>query len=357
MHGDLYDGSARLWHGATAPSLARAVRRSCARSGRARCVRSPPPPEERRGPRGRRHSKRRDAAAISHHYDVSNRFYELDPRPVDGLHLRGLPRRRRHPRGGAVREVRPRVPQARAASRACACSTSGCGWGGMVMHAAEHYGVEALGVTLSREQAEWAQQAIAEAGLTTAPRCATSTTATWPRAASTRSPRSGSPSTSARRSCPRTSRSCTASCSPRAGCSTTASRGPTTSARSSLPGRLHRPLRLPRRRAAGARLHRLGDARRRLRGAPRGEPARALRAHAGGVVGQPRRRTGTRPSPRSARRKARIWRLYMAGSRVVVRPRTTSSCTRCSACEDRRAGASGMPLRPDWERGRAVGAA
>ena len=42
----------------------------------------------------------------------------------------------------------------------------GCGWGGMVMHAAQHYGVRALGVTLSRRQAEWAQKAIAEAGLT-----------------------------------------------------------------------------------------------------------------------------------------------------------------------------------------------
>ena len=36
----------------------------------------------------------------------------------------------------------------------------GCGWGGMVRHAAEHYGVRALGVTLSREQASWAQERI-----------------------------------------------------------------------------------------------------------------------------------------------------------------------------------------------------
>ncbi|MFS8522958.1 MAG: cyclopropane-fatty-acyl-phospholipid synthase family protein, partial [Micromonosporaceae bacterium] len=41
----------------------------------------------------------------------------------------------------------------------------GCGWGGMVMHAARHHRVRALGVTLSRRQAEWAQKAIAEAGL------------------------------------------------------------------------------------------------------------------------------------------------------------------------------------------------
>ena len=41
----------------------------------------------------------------------------------------------------------------------------GCGWGGMVMHAAREYGVKALGVTLSEQQALWAQQAIKAAGL------------------------------------------------------------------------------------------------------------------------------------------------------------------------------------------------
>ncbi len=43
---------------------------------------------------------------------------------------------------------------------------AGCGWGGMVRHAAEHYGVEVLGVTLSRQQAEWGQRALAEKELT-----------------------------------------------------------------------------------------------------------------------------------------------------------------------------------------------
>src|SRR3712207_1708769 len=41
----------------------------------------------------------------------------------------------------------------------------GCGWGGMVLHAVRHYGVEAIGVTLSAAQVEWAQREIAEAGL------------------------------------------------------------------------------------------------------------------------------------------------------------------------------------------------
>jgi cyclopropane-fatty-acyl-phospholipid synthase len=41
----------------------------------------------------------------------------------------------------------------------------GCGWGTMVMHAAEHYGVRVTGVTISRQQAEWGAQAIRERGL------------------------------------------------------------------------------------------------------------------------------------------------------------------------------------------------
>ena len=41
----------------------------------------------------------------------------------------------------------------------------GCGWGGMVMHAAAEHGVKALGVTLSRNQAEWAQAEIERRGL------------------------------------------------------------------------------------------------------------------------------------------------------------------------------------------------
>jgi cyclopropane-fatty-acyl-phospholipid synthase len=45
----------------------------------------------------------------------------------------------------------------------------GSGWGGLVMHAAEHYGVQATGITLSAAQAEWAQRRIAERGL--ADRC------------------------------------------------------------------------------------------------------------------------------------------------------------------------------------------
>ena len=47
---------------------------------------------------------------------------------------------------------------------------------------------------------------------------------------------------------------------------------------------------------------------------------------------------------------ARVWRLYMAGSRLGVRAQPRSSCTRCSASGLKANGGSGMPLRPDWEQ-------
>ncbi|MCI0634891.1 MAG: cyclopropane-fatty-acyl-phospholipid synthase family protein [Actinobacteria bacterium] len=123
----------------------------------------PVPPEEARL-HGRRHSKARDAAAIAHHYDVSNAFYRLVLGPSMTYSC-------------AVWE-RPDVTleQAQAAKYELVCRKLGlepgmrlldvgCGWGGMVLHAAAGHGVRAVGVTLSRAQAEWAEKAVAEAGL------------------------------------------------------------------------------------------------------------------------------------------------------------------------------------------------
>jgi cyclopropane-fatty-acyl-phospholipid synthase len=125
------------------------------------------PPEEvkpvwRRGPR--RHTKARDARAIAHHYDVSNRFYELvlGPSmayscavfPVPGASLEE-----------AQREKFDLICRKLDLKPGRRLLDIGAGWGGLVRHAAERYGVHALGVTLSREQAEWAQRAIFEAGL------------------------------------------------------------------------------------------------------------------------------------------------------------------------------------------------
>jgi cyclopropane-fatty-acyl-phospholipid synthase len=129
-----------------------------------------PPAEEhlpkwRRALEGLRHTKGRDAEAIHHHYDVSNRFYELVLGPSMTYTCAVFPKE-----DASLEEA-----QAEKYDLICRkldlkpgdrLLDLGCGWGGMVRHAAKHYGAKALGATLSREQAAWAAEAIEREGLT-----------------------------------------------------------------------------------------------------------------------------------------------------------------------------------------------
>lgn len=124
-------------------------------------------PSDGRGPaqmQGERHSIARDRQAISYHYDVSNEFYKLwlDQRmvyscayfqsPDDSLDqaqeqkLDHICRKLRLKQGQRLLDI-------------------GCGWGGLVIYAAENYGVHAEGITLSEPQAETASERIRERGL------------------------------------------------------------------------------------------------------------------------------------------------------------------------------------------------
>lgn len=132
---------------------------------------SPPPvptietvPQWRRFAEGLRHSRRRDADAIHHHYDVSNAFYELVLGPSMAYTCACYP----------SEEATLEEAQAHKFDLVCRkldlkpgmrLLDVGCGWGGMVQHAVRHYGVRALGVTLSREQANYGQQMLKENGL------------------------------------------------------------------------------------------------------------------------------------------------------------------------------------------------
>jgi cyclopropane-fatty-acyl-phospholipid synthase len=153
------------WRRPDAPTLARVARSL----GLSRLVPPPPPPQEalpdwRRALEGLRHSRRRDAEAISHHYDVSNRFYELVLGPSMTYTCACYPREDAglEEAQAAKYDLVARKLGLRPGMRLL---DVGCGWGGMVRHAARHYGVRALGVTLSREQATWAQEAIRREGL------------------------------------------------------------------------------------------------------------------------------------------------------------------------------------------------
>jgi cyclopropane-fatty-acyl-phospholipid synthase len=130
--------------------------------------RIPPPPQEvrinRRWLSGKRHSKQRDASAISHHYDVSNTFYEWVLGPSMTYTCACFPRP-----DASLEEAQAYkhdlVARKLGLQAGMRLLDVGCGWGGMVRHAAREYGVQALGVTLSEQQASWAQHAIEEQGL------------------------------------------------------------------------------------------------------------------------------------------------------------------------------------------------
>ncbi|MDE2747589.1 MAG: cyclopropane-fatty-acyl-phospholipid synthase [Chloroflexota bacterium] len=113
---------------------------------------------------GEKHSVKRDMQAIQYHYDVSNEFYQLwldekmvyscayfkDPAEgIDAAQSRKLDyicRKLRLEPGDRLLDI-------------------GCGWGALIMHAAENYGVDALGITLSEKQLALAEERIEAAGL------------------------------------------------------------------------------------------------------------------------------------------------------------------------------------------------
>jgi cyclopropane-fatty-acyl-phospholipid synthase len=122
-----------------------------------------PPPEEVRL-QGRRHSRARDAAAISHHYDVSNEFYRLVLGPSLTYSCAVF-----HDQSDTLEQAQENkyelICRKLGLEPGMRLLDVGCGWGGMVIHAAKHHGVRAVGITLSRQQAELAEKRAAEAGL------------------------------------------------------------------------------------------------------------------------------------------------------------------------------------------------
>ncbi|MFD4351137.1 class I SAM-dependent methyltransferase [Nocardia sp. NPDC058518] len=125
------------------------------------------PPEEARPPRGPLHTKRRDAAAISHHYDVGNDFYRLVLGPSMTYSCARF-----------VPEDDSSLADAQRAKHDLICRKLGlaeqsgmrlldvgCGWGSMAMHAASTYGAQVVGVTISSAQVELARKRVADAGL------------------------------------------------------------------------------------------------------------------------------------------------------------------------------------------------
>ncbi len=114
--------------------------------------------------RGRKHSRERDRQAVQHHYDVSNRFYELllDERLVYSCAY--------FPEGDET------LGEAQTAKLKLICRKLrltpgerlldiGCGWGGLALYAAQNYGVQVVGITLSQKQLDEAHARVKRAGL------------------------------------------------------------------------------------------------------------------------------------------------------------------------------------------------
>jgi len=124
-----------------------------------------PPPEEARLS-GTRHSLRRDRRAISHHYDVGNDFYRIvlgetmvyscaywtSDAPSYGI-------------DDAQRDKLALICRKLALEPGMRLLDVGCGWGSLAIHAAREHGVSVLGLTISQEQADLARKRVAEAGL------------------------------------------------------------------------------------------------------------------------------------------------------------------------------------------------
>ncbi len=127
--------------------------------------RPPSPPATQAVLKGRLHSLARDRSAISHHYDLSNDFYQLllDPHMAysSAFYVDG-----------------PDMPleQAQAAKLDLVCRKVGltegtrfldvgCGWGSLSLYAAEHFGARVTGVTIAAEQKAFIDERIRERGL------------------------------------------------------------------------------------------------------------------------------------------------------------------------------------------------
>lgn len=123
-----------------------------------------PPKEEATTGRGHRHDKSRDAAAVSHHYDVGNDFYRL----VLGESMTyscGYWAQPEESLTAAQFAKCDLVARKLGLTPGMRVLDVGCGWGTFAVHVARNYGVRVVGITLSREQADYAGKRMVDEGV------------------------------------------------------------------------------------------------------------------------------------------------------------------------------------------------
>lgn len=179
VEGDLNSALAHLWkvvrdRGLSGirptPALLAGVARIAKAAG---ALGAPPePPASQARVKGRLHSLLRDRAAISHHYDLSNDFYQLilDPQMAYSSgywtnQLQGSQSPEDYGLEDAQRDKLDLVCRKVGLRPGMRLLDVGCGWGSLSLHAAQYYGVDVVGVTLSVEQKAFIDARIKERGL------------------------------------------------------------------------------------------------------------------------------------------------------------------------------------------------
>jgi cyclopropane-fatty-acyl-phospholipid synthase len=170
VDGDLGQGLREAWRRSDGGTRRRPTVRRLATglqlAGRLGALGPPPrPPRTEAQLKGRRHTRRRDRAAIAHHYDLSNDFYRLlldDHMAYSSAYFT---------------DDQQTLHEAQTAKLDLICRKLGlapgmrlldvgCGWGSLILFAAQHYGVRATGITLSASQHNFVTARVAERGLT-----------------------------------------------------------------------------------------------------------------------------------------------------------------------------------------------
>jgi cyclopropane fatty-acyl-phospholipid synthase-like methyltransferase/DUF1365 family protein len=172
VDGDLAEGFRQVW--AAAAQTATRERRTLTIADRGRAViaaarlgaigRPPKPPAVEARIAGKVHTRSRDRAVIAHHYDLSNEFYELilDESMAYSSAVFADPELSLAEAQRAKLDLICRKLKLEPGMRLL---DVGCGWGALILHAAEHYGVTATGITLSTQQREFVSKRVAERGL------------------------------------------------------------------------------------------------------------------------------------------------------------------------------------------------
>ena len=175
VEGDLLEGFRRVWRAVRerggSPRLRPATVLAGLRTAKSLGAfgRPPEPPTSQARLRGRLHSLTRDRDAIAHHYDLSNDFYALILDPYMAYSCAYFtsddPAYTIEDAQRDKLDLVCRKLGLDAAEPGHRHLDIGCGWGSLSLFAAERYGVQVVGVTISKEQKAFIDLRIAEHGL------------------------------------------------------------------------------------------------------------------------------------------------------------------------------------------------